>query len=236
MNTVLPRLERETRRMRHRFLAVTAVLVPIAFALSVACGSESEEEPACCQGGGGGSGGASNGGGGASGSSGAGLGAAGGSLSDGSAGAPDGSCSSCDGGFGYCPSVSPVSNPCRSDAECGGKKCFPPIESYCEGAAGGCGQCTPNEVCQGPDSCFLYRHCVPKCTSTSCPAGYSCGSDGLCARSDCSQAPACGTNQACVVGKTIENDCEQRKCAADADCDCGTCVNGECHKAPGQCG
>jgi len=101
-----------------------------------------------------------------------------------------------------------------------------------------------------PDSCAPDGRCQPDgtCAPLACDAGYACGDPYRCrpgsARADthgcelipCDDGWSCGLNARCTApGQTSDHGCTTLSCTADADCDCGFCVKGQCASALGFC-
>lgn len=137
---------------------------------------------------------------------------------------------------------------CGSDADCTahpGGKCVPTLQlcPRCEGTA--CKYpCNPN-----PDDCGPFDRCQPDgtCAPRRCDDGYSC-SGGRCQvgspRADahgcedipCDDGWTCEENTRCSSPPAKDNHgCVRLHCKADADCDCGFCVDGFCETNLGVC-
>jgi len=131
------------------------------------------------------------------------------------------------------PSAGYVSNQeCRSDADCRGsyRKCgFVDASMMCGAPSPGCGNgCADGEVCKAG---LCGGGCIPKCTPTSCAAGTTCGTSGLCEPIPCTEAGgACPKNQRCNPANIASgfSGCAPLSCAADSDCDCGVCFQKQC--------
>ena len=141
---------------------------------------------------------------------------------------------------------------CRSSSECsGGIPCVP------AGTPPGCGICRPTtRECEGRFSCEpgyvcveeptpcgcepeLSSFCRPVCSEDGCLEGERCGD--VCEPIPCSEGFGCPPNTYCPdphdepAGPIDAHGCARIGCAIDADCECGTCVEGLCQSGPGVC-
>ncbi|HEX7596965.1 MAG TPA: hypothetical protein VF518_02055, partial [Polyangia bacterium] len=81
------------------------------------------------------------------------------------------------------------------------------------------------------------------CAARLCTEGYVCWSTTTCTSGNnvldlyyhgCLRKPCaeigCDMNYVCHPELANPNDCVQKSCAQDGDCDCGACVFGRCEK------
>jgi hypothetical protein len=101
--------------------------------------------------------------------------------------------------------------------------------------------CSEGYPCPVDDVCALSgkTDATHGCRAQACTSGYVCPSGKHCAvgamgadshgceADPCSQT-GCPMNRECLPGGWPTGGCQLRKCASDADCDCGYCVLGTC--------
>jgi hypothetical protein len=101
--------------------------------------------------------------------------------------------------------------------------------------------CSEGYPCAVDDVCALSgkTDATHGCRAQACTSGYVCPSGKHCAvgamgadshgceADPCSQT-GCPMNHECLPGGWPTGGCQLRKCASDADCDCGYCVLGTC--------
>jgi hypothetical protein len=179
---------------------------------------------------------------------------AGGGPAGGQAGASN-SDSACSAFPGHCVQVCdadgincPCKCDCRRDTDCQHLSpavvCVPPGEPSppCCGTGP---QCGPGRGCpQFSGNATLCTggpcaSCVPPCTSDSaCGDGLRCNADQLCVRKRCdTDGYPCAAHSTCSGAdpNADSRGCLHDKCATDADCKPGTCVDGRCAEGPGRC-
>lgn len=132
---------------------------------------------------------------------------------------------------------------CSSDEECV-EEGFPPRvcvfpNGGCCASSGTCADlCTPGS-CAADESCEADGHCVPlSCEGEfTCPEGQKCEPGTGADRHGCRGIP-CGEPGALecpVVAECLAGVCTSRLCSVDADCPCGTCIQGGCWDRPWIC-
>jgi hypothetical protein len=114
---------------------------------------------------------------------------------------------------------------CLSDDDCGGDT---PACVYLPGIGPRCAECSTTEHCAV--GVCSDSACVPACESDAdCPDPATACTNARCEARACAQDGSCPDNMACTDGT-----CRRRACWSDAECE-GTCVNGSCFEAFGDC-
>ncbi len=144
----------------------------------------------------------------------------------------------------------PEAIPCTSDGDCdasAGAYCLPPRGDP------GCGICsTAERTCASDADCPEGTHCeeyepaCPTCDGTmptacfedcvpgGCPAGLECSAGGACVPLRCDTgAIDCPENFRCTGFS--DDGCVRLGCESATECDCGSCIGGQCYEGPGTC-
>ena len=133
---------------------------------------------------------------------------------------------------------------CTADSCTKGERCA--ANGHCETMLCNDGwSCTDDERCNPEASRADVHGCEPIACADGweCREGSVCDPDGAgphdahgCRILHCQEpgGVTCGDNLDCDAS-TGGNGCRVRRCTADAECDCGTCVMGGCQSRPGVC-
>jgi hypothetical protein len=182
------------------------------------------------------------------------AGAAGGKVGGGQAGAWS-SDPACNSFPGHCIKVCdadgincPCNCDCRLDVDC--QRLSPavacvPLHEPSPPCCGTGPQCGPGRGCPKVSGTATLcsggpcASCVPPCMSDSgCGDGLRCNADQLCIRKRCdTDGYPCAAHSACSGAdpNADSRGCLHDRCATDADCEPGACVNGRCADGPGRC-
>jgi hypothetical protein len=109
-------------------------------------------------------------------------------------------------------------------------------------ACGATGRCLPKRCdagyrCPEAYACAPARAgadahgCAPadcNVDAYDCPDGFRCMPGQRCVPLTCGPDYRCSPNLDCKPTSTAPHGCVRRACTADAECDCGACINGLC--------
>jgi hypothetical protein len=108
---------------------------------------------------------------------------------------------------------------CNQDGHCGPKSC---ADGY---------PCGPGMACSSGRALADAHGCAPSdCAAgtTACPTGERCEPGKGCIAVPCTEGYECPVNHVCNPTSNTPHRCVRRSCTADADCDCGACINATC--------